>query len=320
MKMTTTPTFCPSLFVPRKKEDYVSFGFTIPLTKILKSDLFFPVYITGPSGTGKNIGIEQVCATLKKPMIHTPITEETSEEDLIGCWTLINGNTVWRDGPVVTCARHGMVSVLDEIDLATPKIMCLQSILNGDPIYINATGEKLFPKKGFNIIATGNTKGLGESDVYVGTQTLNEAFLERFKITFEHLFPTDSILQKIVSKKMSCLNLNSEKDILYGTKLVSFVSHISNAYTSGAVQYYISNRRLAFILETYALFGDKIKSLAYTLGRFPKEIGEAFISLYVKMDEGIEISVEDFIKELSKSSGEELVIDNDEEEENDEDL
>ncbi len=301
-KIEMTTSYCnfdPKMFIPQKKSEYIPFGFSTALKTIIQSEMFFPVYITGPSGTGKNIGIEQVCAKLNKPMMHYSITEETSEEDLIGCWTLVNGNTVWKEGPVVLAARYGMAMVLDEIDLATPKIMCLQSILNGDPIIIHSKNEKLIPKKGFTIIATGNTKGFGESDIYVGTQALNEAFLERFKVMFEHTFPTESILNKMILKKMDLLNINKEEDIDFGNKLAKFVSHICSAYSSGATQYYISNRRVAFIIETYSIFKDKLKSISYVFGRFPKEVAESFLSLYTKIDDGITLNIEDVLSQFN---------------------
>lgn len=297
--ITPSSNFDPKMFIPQKRSEFVPFGFSSTLKTIIQSEMFFPVYITGPSGTGKNIGIEQVCAKLNKPMLQYSITEETSEEDLIGCWTLVNGNTVWKEGPVVLAARHGMVMVLDEIDLATPKIMCLQSILNGDPIIIHSKNEKLIPKKGFTIVATGNTKGFGESDIYVGTQALNESFLERFKVMFEHTFPTENILNKMIQKKMELLNITKEDDVDFGNKLAKFVSHICSAYNSGATQYYISNRRVSFIIETYAIFKDKLKSISYVFGRFPKEVSESFLSLYTKIDENISLNIEDVLNQFN---------------------
>jgi hypothetical protein len=308
----TIPEFNVNYYIPNVKDDFVPYGFSSALKTILKSKKFFPVYVTGHSGTGKNIAIEQCCASLKKPLIHYSITEDTTEDDLIGCWTLLNGNTVWKEGPVVLAARHGMVCVLDEIDLATPKIMCLQSILNGDPIIIHSTGEKLYPKEGFTIIATGNTKGFGDSAIYVGTQALNEAFLERFKVTFEHTFPTEIVLKKIIANKMISFNLSSKEDEQFGEILSKFIFHIGKAFESGALGYYISNRRLSAILETYSIFGDKVKALTFTLKRFPKEVAESFLSLYTKMDENLVMSVEDVLNVFRESSSE-LIVEAEEE-------
>ena len=298
MKLNTI-AFNEEYYIPQKKPDFVPSSFTSELGKIISSKKFFPVYITGPSGIGKNINIEQVCSKLNRGIVATSITEETSTDDLIGCWSLVNGDTVWKDGPIVFCAKHGFVCVLDEIDLATPKIMCLQSILNGDNIYIPQTGEKVVPTKGFNIVATGNTKGFGESDIYIGTQALNEAFLERFKITFEHTFPTELILSKIINKKLNSLSLKKEEDKNFGEILTKYIFHIFNAYKAGSIQYYISNRRLIFILEAYEIFGNKLKALQYVLGRFPKEIIEVFLSLYVKMDSSIDVSITDILNNLN---------------------
>lgn len=308
----TLPEFNVNYYIPNVKDDFVPYGFSSALKTILKSKRFFPVYVTGHSGTGKNIAIEQCCASLKKPLIHYSITEDTTEDDLIGCWTLLNGNTVWKEGPVVLAAQYGMVCVLDEIDLATPKIMCLQSILNGDPIIIHSTGEKLYPKEGFTIIATGNTKGFGDSAIYVGTQALNEAFLERFKVTFEHTFPTEIVLRKIIANKMISFNILSNEDKQFGEILSKFIFHIGKAFESGALGYYISNRRLSAILETYSIFGDKVKALTFTLKRFPKEVAESFLSLYTKMDENLVLSVEDVLNVFRESSSE-LIVEEEEE-------
>lgn len=308
----TLPEFNVNYYIPNVKDDFVPYGFSSALKMILKSKRFFPVYVTGHSGTGKNIAIEQCCVSLKKPLIHYSITEDTTEDDLIGCWTLLNGNTVWKEGPVVLAARYGMVCVLDEIDLATPKIMCLQSILNGDPIIIHSTGEKLYPKEGFTIIATGNTKGFGDSAIYVGTQALNEAFLERFKVTFEHTFPTEIVLKKIIANKMVSFSLLSNEDKQFGEILSKFIFHIGKAFESGALGYYISNRRLSAILETYSIFGDKVKALTFTLKRFPKEVAESFLSLYTKMDENLVMSVEDVLNVFRESSSE-LIVEAEEE-------
>ena len=271
-------------YIPQKNINYVPFGFYKQLKTILETNLFFPCYITGPSGLGKNLTISEVCAVLKKPMILYSVTEETSDANLLGCWTLDSGNTVWKEGPVVTAAKHGLVLVLDEIDLATPKIMCLQSILNGDKIYVEATGELITPKPGFNIIATGNTKGFGESTIHIGTQALNEAFLERFKIMFEHSFPTKSILDKIIQKKFANLQLSSDDDKRFAECLTSFIDHIAVAYKSESIDYFISNRRLSSIIETYQIFKDKTLSLTLGLSRFPKPIIQAFLSVYSKID------------------------------------
>jgi len=287
-------------YIPRKDVDFVPFGFHTALKTIIDSKKFFPCYITGPSGLGKNMTVSQVCHTLSRPMVLVSITEETSDDDLIGCWTLQNGNTIWKEGPVVFAARHGMVVVLDEIDLATPKIMCLQSILNGDPIYIEPTGELLAPKEGFNIIATGNTKGFGESSIHIGTQALNEAFLERFKIMFEHDFPSAAVLKKIVNKKMDHLGMNEDKDKAFADNLVKFVDYVSSAYKSESIDYFISNRRLSAIIETYSIFKDVVQSLTLGLSRFPNPIVQTFLSLYTKIDSSINLTPDEIFTQMKK--------------------
>lgn len=287
-------------YIPRKDVDFVPFGFYNAFKTILESKKFFPCYITGPSGLGKNMTVSQACQALNRPMVLVSITEETSDDDLIGCWTLQNGNTLWKEGPVVFAARHGMVVVLDEIDLSTPKIMCLQSILNGDPIYIEPTGELLTPKEGFNIIATGNTKGFGESSIHIGTQALNEAFLERFKIMFDHGFPTAGILKRIVKKKMEHLGLEEDKDKEFAANLVQFVDYVAAAYKSESIDYFISNRRLSAIIETYSIFKDVVQALTLGLSRFPKPIVQTFLSLYTKIDTSINLTPDEIFESMKK--------------------
>ena len=286
-------------FIPHKDSTYVSYGFHSQLKTILKSDKFFPTYITGISGIGKNKTIEQVCAELKRPLLIFPITELTTEEELFGSWTLVNGNTVFLPGPVLIAATYGMVLVLDEIDLASPKIMCLQGLLNGDNIFIRYLNRHLNPKKGFNIIATGNTKGYGESSVYVGTQSQNEAFLERFRIMFDHKFPSQTNYTKMIKQKLISLNLTDDKSSEFAEVLSTFVTHISTSFLSGSIEYYISNRRLMYILEVYELFDqNRIKALTMALSRFPSEITEAFISTYTKLDKDITIPIDEILKSI----------------------
>lgn len=286
-------------FIPHKDSTYVSYGFHSQLKTILKSDKFFPTYITGISGIGKNKTIEQVCAELKRPLLIFPITELTTEEELFGSWTLVNGNTVFLPGPVLIAATYGMVLVLDEIDLASPKIMCLQGLLNGDNIFIRYLNRHLNPKKGFNIVATGNTKGYGESSVYVGTQPQNEAFLERFRIMFDHKFPSQTNYTKIIKQKLISLNLTDDKSNEFADVLSTFVMHISTSFLSGSIEYYISNRRLMYILEVYEMFErNRIKALTMALSRFPSEITEAFISTYTKLDKDITTPIDQLLKSI----------------------
>lgn len=292
--------FKPENYIPQKDVDFVPFGFYSTLKTILETKRFFPCYITGPSGLGKNLTVSQICHNINQPMILVSITEETSDDDLIGCWTLQNGETIWKEGPIVFAAKHGMLVVLDEIDLATPKIMCLQSILNGDPIYIEALGEVVIPKTGFNIIATGNTKGFGESSVYIGTQALNEAFLERFKIMFDHGFPSATILKKIVTKKLTHLGLTTEQDETFGKNLTQFVDYVSSAFKSESIDYFISNRRLSAIIETYSIFKDVVQSLTLGLTRFPKPIIQTFLSLYSKIDSSLNLTPEEIFEQMKK--------------------
>ena len=271
--------------IPSQIENYVPFGHFTDLKKILQSGIFFPVFITGLSGNGKTLMVEQICAKLKKELFRVNITIETDEDDLIGSNTLVNGNIMFREGPVLKAMRKGAVLLIDEVDLASNKIMCLQSILEGKGYLIKKTGEYVEPADGFTIVATANTKGKGSEDGrFIGTNILNEAFLERFAITLEQEYPPVKTEQKIIKKDFELLGVNDDE---FAEKLVDWADVIRKSFYEGAVEEVISTRRLVHIAKAFSMFNDKLKSIEVCLARFDDDTKAAFLDLYTKVDEGV---------------------------------
>jgi hypothetical protein len=272
--------------VPEKDANFVSFGNFSDVKKILSSGIFYPVFITGMSGNGKTFGVEQACAQLGRELIRVNITIETDEDDLIGGFRLVNGNTVWHNGPVIEALERGAVLLLDEIDLASNKIMCLQSILEGKGVFLKKTGRYVKPAKGFTIIATANTKGKGSDDGrFIGTNVLNEAFLERFALTFEQDYPSPKIEQKILEKlsaKLGCL------DEEFCERLAFWADQIRRTFKDGGVDEVISTRRLTHIIRAYSIFGKRMKAIQVCVNRFDDETKESFMSFYDKIDDKTE--------------------------------
>jgi len=269
-------------FVPEKSNTYVPFGFFNDMRDIIKSRIFYPVYITGLSGNGKTMMIEQVCAALKRELIRVNITKRTDESDLIGSYELIDGSTVRREGPVLTAMRRGAVLLLDECDLGTEDILCLQPILEGKPYFDKKTGEVVHPAVGFNVIATANTKGKGSDDGrFIGTNLLNEAFLERFAITVEQEYPPAATERKILEKNFALYNLT---DAVFIDRLIMWADVIRKSFADGAVDEVISTRRLVHITKAYSIFGNRLKAIEMCLNRFDTDTKTAFLDLYTKVD------------------------------------
>jgi len=271
--------------IPTVMDNYVPFGHFKDLKSILKSGVFFPVFITGLSGNGKTLMVEQICAKLKKELFRVNITIETDEDDLIGSNTLINGNIVFKEGPVLKAMRKGAVLLLDEVDLASNKIMCLQSILEGGGYLIKKTGEFVKPADGFTVVATANTKGKGSEDGrFIGTNILNEAFLERFAICLEQEYPPVKTEKKIVKGDFAILGVSDDE---FADKLVDWADVIRKSFYEGAVDEVISTRRLVHIAKAFSMFNDKLKSIEVCLARFDEDTKAAFLDLYTKVDEGV---------------------------------
>ena len=273
--------------IPEKDDTFVPFGNFTDVKKIIQSKMFYPVFITGMSGNGKTLGVEQACAALNREIIRVNITIETDEDDLIGGFRLVNGETVWHNGPVVEALQRGAVLLLDEVDLASNKIMCLQSILEGKGLFLKKTGRYIKPAAGFNIIATANTKGKGSDDGrFIGTNVLNEAFLERFALTFEQEYPTPKIETKILDRLGATIGLTDTE--FYG-KLADWADVIRKTFADGGVDEVISTRRLSHIIRAYAIWGDRMKAIKVCVNRFDEETKTLFLDLYTKLDENVEM-------------------------------
>ena len=272
--------------IPDKDDTFVSFGNFTDVKKVVQSGIFYPVFITGLSGNGKTFSIEQSCAQLKRELIRVNITIETDSDDLLGGFRLVNGETVWHNGPVVEAMERGAILLLDEIDLASNKIMCLQSILEGKGVFLKKIGKHVLPKAGFNVIATANTKGKGSDDGrFIGTNVLNEAFLERFPITFEQEYPTVSVETKILTKVAESLKIpmiGEHTDFI--KHLCTWSEIIRKTFNDGGIDEVISTRRLVHIIKAYSIFGKKDKAIKVCLNRFDDETKTTFIELYDKID------------------------------------
>jgi MoxR-like ATPase len=278
--------------VPMADPTYIPFGFSRDLTKILKSGIFYPTFISGLSGNGKTTMVEQTCAKLKREALRVNISIETDEDDLIGGNTLVDGNVVYREGPVLTAMKRGAVLILDEIDRGSNKLMCLQAILEGKPYFNKKTGEVITPAPGFNIIATANTKGRGSDDgKFMSAQILDEAFLERFAITVEQEYPSAVNEKKIILGKMGKVNKVDED---FADKLVTWAEIIRKTFKEGAIDELVSTRRLEHIVNAYAMFDDRMKSIELCVNRFDEDTKSAFTELYTKVDAGATLeSLED---------------------------
>ena len=282
--------------VPEKDPNFVKFGFYNDLRKILTSKMFYPVFITGLSGNGKTYGSQQLCAHLKRECITVPITIETDESDLLGDKTLIDGNVVFSQGPVVDAMERGAVLILDEVDLASNKIMCLQSIIDGKGVYLKKDNRFVKPAPGFTVIATANTKGKGSDDGrFIGTNVMNEAFLERFKITFEQEYPNQSVEKKILKNTLSSLKEFTPEDEKNVDDLTVWASAIRKTFEEGGIDEVISTRRLVHIVETFHIFGKISKSIELCTNRFDEDTKASFVDLFEKISGGEEIvpAVED---------------------------
>ena len=272
--------------IPDKDDTFVKFGNFGDLKKIIQSRLFYPTFITGLSGNGKTLSVEQACAQLGRELIRVNITIETDEDDLIGGFRLVDGATVWHNGPVVEALERGAILLLDEVDLASNKILCLQSILEGKGVFLKKIGKYVKPTKGFNVFATANTKGKGSDDGrFIGTNVLNEAFLERFPVTFEQSYPTISVEKSILSK------ICSDED--FCQRLVDWADIIRKTFYDGGIEDVISTRRLVHIVKAYGIFGNKEKAMQVCINRFDDDTKQAFLELYDKVDADFDLNATD---------------------------
>ena len=301
--------------VPNKDKDFVSFGNYSDVKNVITSKKFYPMFITGLSGNGKTLAVTQACAVAKREMIRVNITIETDEDDLLGGYRLKDGQTVWQNGPVIEAMERGAVLLLDEIDLASNKIMCLQPILEGSGIYVKKINKFVKPKLGFNVVATANTKGQGSDDgKFIGTNVLNEAFLERFPITFEQQYPAAKTEQKIVATKLKSAGKSDEK---FATNLVTWADVIRKTFKDGGVDEIISTRRLVHIAEAYAIFKSKMKAIEVCTNRFDDSTKTSFVDLYTKVDSGA--SAESILAEKKAAEEAEILSEEKQDSDNSED-
>ena len=287
-KAVSAPSVIPSVqqnLIPEVVDTFVKFGNFNDVKKIIQSGVFYPAFITGLSGNGKTFSVEQACAQTKRELIRVNISIETDEDDLIGGFRLVDGNTVWHNGPVVEALERGAVLLLDEIDLASNKILCLQSILEGKGVFLKKIGKYVKPSKGFTVVATANTKGKGSEDGrFVGTNVLNEAFLERFPVTFEQNYPHPQTEQKMLDL------LSADKE--FNKRLCDWADIIRKTFFDGGIDEVISTRRLVHIIQAFKIFGNRAKAITTCISRFDDETKQAFQELYDKVDADVEFEVE----------------------------
>jgi len=264
--------------VPDRDKTYVAFGEFKLIRDIISSGQFFPVFISGHSGNGKTFMVEQACSAAKRPMIRVQMSRETDEDDLIGGFRLIDGETKFMKGPVLRAMELGALLLIDEADRADPgKAMCLQGILEGKPYYMKKTGEIVTPAAGFNIIVTANTKGRGSEDGrYVAATMLDDAWLERFPITIEQEYPTIAVEKRILGHVL--------EDQGFIDHLTMWSDIIRRTFKEGAIDELISTRRLVHIARTFGIVGDRMKAINFCINRFDEETKTAFLDLYSKVD------------------------------------
>ena len=277
--------------VPTKDPVFVPWGYFKDIKSIVSSKQFYPIFITGLSGNGKTMNVSQACAQAKRECIRVNITIETDEDDLLGGYRLQEGQTVWQNGPVIEAMERGAILLLDEIDLASNKIMCLQPILEGNGVFLKKINKFVKPAPGFNVIATANTKGQGSEDgKFIGTNILNEAFLERFPITVEQAYPTNKIESKILTNVMSEKGLKKKDDEKFSLNLITWADIIRKTFYEGGVDEIISTRRLVHIVEAYTIFKNKMKAIEMCTNRFDVDTKTSFMDLYSKVDGGEDVS------------------------------
>ena len=287
--------------IPNKDPLFVPFGNFTDVVSIFKSKMFYPIYVTGLSGNGKTFMIEQAAAKAGRELFRVNITVETDEDDLLGGFRLVDGETVWFDGPIVEAMRKGAIVLLDEVDLASTKVMCLQPVLEGKGVFLKKINEFVECADGFNIVATANTKGKGdETGNFIGAGVMNEAFLERFPITVEQEYPSNAVEKKILEKVFNKLNISDSEFV---EKLIKWADIIRKTYVEGAIDELITTRRLVHISNAYAIFNmDRMKAISMCVNRFDDETKTAMVDLYTKVDSGVE-NIESSVVEEANEAG-----------------
>lgn len=278
-------TSSEEVYIPATDPTFVKWGYFADVSKIIKSNMFFPMYVSGLSGNGKTMMIEQACAAAKREYVRIQITPETDEDDLIGGFRLLNGETVFAKGPVIKAMEAGAILLIDEIDRGSTKLMCLQGVLEGKPVLIKKTGEVVQPAEGFNVIATANTKGQGDDNGrFISATIIDEAFLERFTITLEQPYPTAATERKIIKGHMDKFGVDESDYEGFTEKLIQWGQAIRKTFEDGGVDELISTRRLCHIVQTLSIFKDRTKAIELCVNRFDSDTREAFMDLYSKID------------------------------------
>ena len=273
------------VYVPSKRSTFVPWGYFGDVRSIIESRMFYPVYISGLSGNGKTIMVEQACAALGREFVRVQITPETDEDDLIGGFRLVDGETVFAKGPVIKAMESGAILLIDEVDRGSSKLMSLQGVLEGNPVLIKKTGEVIIPQPGFNVIATANTKGQGdETGRFIAATIIDDAFLERFVISLEQPYPNQATEEKIVSKHMKSYGIDADLTKAFTKQLVTWAQAIRKTYDDGGIDEVIATRRLCHIAQTFAIFGDRMKAIELCVSRFEADTKAAMLDLYSKMD------------------------------------
>jgi len=274
------------VFIPQKEAEFVKWGYFSDVKKIIESRMFFPMFVAGLSGNGKTMMVEQACANAKREYVRVQITPETDEDDLIGGFRLLDGETVFAKGPVIKAMEAGAILLIDEIERGSNKLMALQGVLEGKPVLIKKTGEMVYPASGFNVIATANTKGQGdEAGRFIAATIIDEAFLERFNVTLEQPYPKAAVEQKIVNNHMTKFGVSDNE---FAENLVKWGQAIRSTFEDGGVDDIISTRRLCHIVQTFSIFNDKKKSIELCVNRFDADTRAAFVDLYEKIDAGMD--------------------------------
>ena len=274
------------VFIPQKEAEFVKWGYFSDVKKIIESRMFFPMFVAGLSGNGKTMMVEQACANAKREYVRVQITPETDEDDLIGGFRLLDGETVFAKGPVIKAMEAGAILLIDEIDRGSNKLMALQGVLEGKPVMIKKTGEMVYPASGFNVIATANTKGQGdEQGRFIAATIIDEAFLERFNVTLEQPYPKAAVEQKIVNNHMTKFGVSDNE---FAENLVKWGQAIRSTFEDGGVDDIISTRRLCHIVQTFSIFNDKKKSIELCVNRFDADTRAAFVDLYERIDAGMD--------------------------------
>ena len=291
------------IYIPKSDPTYVKWGEYKTVLSVIESGHFFPLYISGMSGNGKTFMVEQAAAKAKREYIRVQISPETDEDDLIGGFRLIDGETIFQKGPVIKAMERGAILLIDEIDRATNKIMCLQGVLEGNPVLLKKTGEVITPAAGFNVIATANTKGRGSDDGrYSAASIIDDAFLERFVASIDQNYPPANVEKNILTKHAHKYDVEDSEFI---EKLVSWSTVIRKTYDDDAIDEVVSTRRLCHIVKTHSVFNDRAKSIELCINRFDSETKTAFLDLYTKIDESAEPIGQETELNISEPSNEE---------------